>query len=323
MSPTPSEKGPRQRRPGRRPSTAATEALGDAAAAATAQRVSSALLWLWDDLPPWRRDNAYILSGYRPDSHSYLGSLRSVFALHNESVNIWTHLLGCLGFPLAGLWLWKLVAPRYASASDADVLVFACFFAGAGACLGMSATFHCLSNHSESVARWGNKLDYSGIVCLIVGSYVVALYYALFCLPSLMTVYLYGIFSLGLGCGIVSWVDQFRMPHWRPYRTAVFVGLGISGVIPICHGLTIYGYKSLNERMGLNLVLLQGFLYILGAFLYAVRWPERSFPRTFDIWFSSHQIFHVLILFAAAAHLKGMAKAFDYHHTIMGAQCIV
>lgn len=75
------------------------------------------------------------------------------------------------------------------------------------------------------------------------------------------------IFFLGIGCGVVSWVEKFRTPLWRPYRAAMFVGLGVSGVIPVCHGLSIYGYRSLDERMGLNWVLFQGFLYIFGAFL--------------------------------------------------------
>ncbi|OTB08716.1 hypothetical protein M426DRAFT_51747 [Hypoxylon sp. CI-4A] len=294
-------------------------------------RIASALLMAWDDLPTWRRDNHYIETGYRPDSNSYRRSLASLFYVHNESVNIWTHLLGALFFPTIGAWLYHVIAPRYASANSSDVLVFACFFAGAVSCLGMSATFRyvqndALSNHSEEVAKWGNKLDYSGIVFLIVGSYVPALYYALFCLPKLMTFYLYGIFLLGLGCGVVSWVERFRTPRWRPYRAAMFVGLGASGVVPVCHGLSIYGYQALEERMGLNWVLFQGFLYIFGAFLGIltslwVRWPERSFPRTFDIWGSSHQLFHILILFAAASHLTGMVKAFDYHHSIMGGQC--
>ncbi|KAK8089649.1 hemolysin III family channel protein [Apiospora hydei] len=280
----------------------------------------------WDDLPAWRRDNQFLLRGYRPDSGSYLGSLSSLFYVHNESVNIWTHLLGCGAFATGGgLALYHgfdaLVAPRYASASRSDVLVFGCFFAGAVACLGMSATFHTVMNHSPDVAKWGNKLDYSGIVFLIVGSYVPALYYGLFCLPELLMVYMYGIFALGAGCGIVSWVEFFRTPAWRPYRTMMFVGLGVSGVLPICHALTTYGYKGLDQRMGLSWVLLEGFLYIFGAFLYAVRWPERSFPEKFDIWGSSHQLFHILILFAALSHLIGMAKAFDYHHTILGAQC--
>jgi len=101
----------------------------------------------------------------------------------------------------------------------------------------------------------------------------------------------------------------------------VFVGLGVSGAVPIANGLRLESYGRLDERMGLTWVLIQGALYILGAFLYAVRWPERALPGRFDIWGSSHQIFHILILLAAASHLYGMAKAFDYHHSVMGAQC--
>lgn len=50
----------------------------------------------------------------------------------------------------------------------------------------------------------------------------------------------------------------------------MFVGLGVSSVLPVCQGIAIYGYHELENRMGLNWVVLQGFLYIFGAFLYAV-----------------------------------------------------
>lgn len=53
----------------------------------------------------------------------------------------------------------------------------------------------------------------------------------------------------------------------------MFVCLGLSGVVPVVHGITIYGYHELNERMGLSWVILQGFFYILGAFIYAVSGP--------------------------------------------------
>lgn len=54
----------------------------------------------------------------------------------------------------------------------------------------MSATYHALCNHSPDVAKWGNKLDYTGIVCLIMGSYMPAMYYGFYCLPRLLEVYL-------------------------------------------------------------------------------------------------------------------------------------
>lgn len=184
-----------RRRRGSSPSTRSdiTDSLLDTVRAVEG-KIESTLLWAWDELPDWRRDNAFITTGYRRTSNSYWASFASIFSLHNESVNIWTHLLGALVFSTLGLTAYRFweasIAPRYASATGADWLVFGCFFAGACLCLGMSATYHSLSNHSPSVAKWGNKLDYTGIVCLIVGSYMPALYYGFYCFPGLMDVYL-------------------------------------------------------------------------------------------------------------------------------------
>ncbi|KAM0201828.1 hypothetical protein ACHAPA_010985 [Fusarium lateritium] len=308
--------GARNRRP------SATDTLIDTAKKIES-KVESSLLLLWDDLPDWRRDNAFILSGYRQSQNSYAHSFRSLFYMHNESVNIWSHLLGAIVFLASAAYVDRVVRPRYASASSTDVLVFACFFGGAVVCLGMSATFHTLLNHSATVAKWGNKLDYTGIVALIVGSYVPALYYGFFCLPNLMTAYLWVICILGTGCGLVSWIERFRTPTWRPYRTMMFIGLGVSGVVPVIHGACIYGLQGLEERMSLSWVVLHGAMYIFGAVLYAARWPERSAPGSFDIWGNSHQIFHVFVILAAVTHFYGMAKAFDYHHTIMGSKCLM
>ncbi|KAH6871674.1 mPR-like GPCR protein [Thelonectria olida] len=278
-------------------------------------KAEKSLLLLWDDLPAWRRDNAFIRSGYYQIRPSYLHSLRSLFYLHNESVNIWSHLVGAIVAVAGSLYLYYIIGPRYDSAMPSDVLVFACFIGGAVLCLGMSATFHAVLDHSQ-------ELDYTGIIALIVGSFVPALYYGFFCKPTLLTAYLCLICLLGTGCATVSWVEQFRTPKWRPYRAVIFIGLGLSGLIPIIHGVAIYGYKGLEDRISVTWIIIHGAMYIFGAVLYAARWPERSFPGAFDIWGSSHQIFHMFVLLAAAMHFYGMAKAFDYHHTVLGSQCL-
>lgn len=51
----------------------------------------------------------------------------------------------------------------------------------------------------------------------------------------------------------------------------MFIGLGVSGVVPVIHGATIYGFQGLEERMSLSWVVLHGVMYIFGAVLYAVR----------------------------------------------------
>lgn len=95
----------------------------------------------------------------------------------------------------------------------------------------------------------------------------------------------------------------------------MFVAMGLSAVFPVFHGLQLYGLAQLRKSIGLDWVVLQGALYILGAGIYAARFPERLKPGCFDIWGSSHQIFHVLVVLAATSHLVGLVKAFDYEHS--------
>lgn len=104
----------------------------------------------------------------------------------------------------------------------------------------------------------------------------------------------------------------------------MFIALGLSGIIPVAHGVTIFGYSGLEARMSISLVILHGAMYIFGAVLYASRFPERMGPAgRFDIWGSSHQIFHLCVLLAAGTHLYAMGNAFDYHHTGLGSTCVL
>lgn len=126
----------------------------------------------WHDLPHWQQDNHYIHGSYRGQSGSYHRSFASLFHVHNETINIYTHLIPALITPPAGFTLYKTLQPRYATATLSDVVVFGCFLFGIAMCLGMSATYHTISNHSPRVNMLANKLDYVGIVLLITGSFV-------------------------------------------------------------------------------------------------------------------------------------------------------
>lgn len=140
-------------------------------------KLKQSLTVLWHEIPSWQQDNQYITSGYRPPTNSFRRSFHSLSYIHNETVNIWSHLLGALFSVTASLYFYNLLRPRYAEATKADVAMFSCYFVGAGLCLGMSATYHTISNHSQHVNRVGNQLDYVGIVCLIWGSFVPSIFY--------------------------------------------------------------------------------------------------------------------------------------------------
>ena len=311
------------------------------------EKGKDALTVLWNDLPQWMQDNHYILSGYRPATNSYQKSAASLGYLHNETVNIYTHLIGAILAVFSAITLYTTIWPRFLMSTTEDVLVFSCFFLGAVACLGMSATYHTISNHSEAVTKFGNRLDYVGIVLLIWGSFIPSIYFGFSAEPELIRLYwtmvsltipsratdakLEQITSIGAGTLVLVLYPKFRSPEWRPVRALAFVAMGLSAVVPVLHGLQMYGYEQVEKQIGLSWVVSQGVLYITGATLYAVscehelvklldltliqsRIPERWRPGAFDIWGSSHQIFHVLVVLAAAAHLVGLLKAFDYEH---------
>lgn len=287
------------------------------------ETIKKKLLLNWNEIHHWQQDNHHILTGYRPASFSYRDSFLSLTYIHNETVNIYSHLLpGTLALPIA-IQLYHALAPRYReTATDSDVFVFACFFVGATFCLGMSATYHTLSNHSPSVASIGNVLDYIGIVGLIVGSFIPCVYYGFYCFPYLQRLYWTMICTIGVGCICVSILRRFRTPQWRPFRAAMFVGMGMSAIFPVVHGLVLYGTGQMVRQIGLWWVLLQGFLYTLGAAIYAARVPERLMPGRFDIFGSSHQIFHMLVVGGAFAHLTGLLRAFDYRHSGLAEACM-
>ena len=72
----------------------------------------------------------------------------------------------------------------------------------------------------------------------------------------------------------------------------VFVGLGLSGVIPALHFVITDGFWHAVNKASLGWLALMAVLYIVGAVIYAVRIPERFFPGKFDIWVS---YFHLLV----------------------------
>jgi hypothetical protein len=81
----------------------------------------------FDQLPDWLKDNEYLLTGHRPPLPSVSECFKSIWSLHTETGNIWTHLIGkhvyCLkkltAFPsrLRGILLSRSVFPDTAGQS--------------------------------------------------------------------------------------------------------------------------------------------------------------------------------------------------------------
>lgn len=264
-------------------------------------------------LPHWLQDNDFLHKGHRPPLPSFGACFKSVFRIHTETGNIWTHLLGCIMF--IGVAAFFLTRPSFEIQLQ-EKLIFSAFFAGAIVCLGFSFAFHTLSCHSEMVGKLFSKLDYCGIALLIMGSFVPWLYYGFYCHYQPKVIYLTVVSTLGLACIITSLWDKFAQPSLRPVRAGVFMAFGLSGVVPAIHYIIMEGWVSKISKASIGWLVLMGLLYILGAVFYALRVPERWFPGKCDIWFQSHQIFHVLVIAAAFVHYHGISEMAMYRVTV-------
>ncbi|XP_069025438.1 progestin and adipoQ receptor family member 3a isoform X4 [Embiotoca jacksoni] len=79
-------------------------------------------LYTYEQIPVFLRENPYITDGYR----AYLPSrlcIKSLFILSNETVNIWSHLLGFLLFFCLGVYNMAAVLPAV-GASGEDYVIY-------------------------------------------------------------------------------------------------------------------------------------------------------------------------------------------------------
>ncbi|KAF1466512.1 Adiponectin receptor protein 1, partial [Pygoscelis antarcticus] len=237
----------------------------------------------YDVLPDWLKDNDYLLHGHRPPMPSFRACFKSIFRIHTETGNIWRLLGGGgggggrFGFVLfLCLGILTMLRPNmYFMAPLQEKVVFGMFFLGAVLCLSFSWLFHTVYCHSEKVSRTFSKLDYSGIALLIMGSFVPWLYYSFYCSPQPRLIYLSIVCVLGISAIIVAQWDRFATPKHRQTRAGVFLGLGLSGVVPTMHFTIAEGFVKATTVGQMGWFFLMAVMYITAAGLYAARIPER------------------------------------------------
>lgn len=258
----------------------------------------------YHNLPAWMQDNNYLIYCHRPPLPSLSACFRSIFCMHTETINIWTHCIGCIVFITLAIVL-NLTQPNLE-----ERLVLIPFFIGIILCLGFSALFHTLNCHSEYVAKLTNQLDYCGIALLIMGSLMPWIYCSFHCHPWLKVFYLSTTSTLGLCTVGISLSDKFGEPSYRFVRVIVFTMFALSGFVPVVHILFMDNW-IIKTGLGTPYFFTGVTFYIMGGLLYTSRIPEKLAPGVFDVWFHSHQIFHILVVAAALCDYQGLIGVYQ------------
>ena len=254
-------------------------------------------LYHYDDLPAWQQDNCFIHRHYR-SGYSTSMTFRSLFSIHNETGNIWTHLVGLLLVIVMTVYMISyLLAPNWM-----HYAVYFVFTGGACLCMGCSTLFHLFEgNENKKVFGWLQAMDYFGITTHVVGSFIPPIYFVFFCFPRLQMLYLSMVAVVGAVGVLGPFFDFFHAPEFRWRRLVTYVLMIGSGLIPTIHVQFILPQNGTSIPFSVN-VAAMFFMYAAGCMFYVTKFPECAFPGRFDLFLHSHQLWHVFSLAATVIH---------------------
>lgn len=229
---------------------------------------------------PWR-ENRYIVHGYR-FYHSHIKSFLSIFnwyGWHNETTNIWSHLLGCLylcylifiHFPQSSLYQSDKV-PQFA------ILMIQVFLVSSAKCLVSSVTWHTFNGTCYLPLRSKFAcIDYTGITILITSSILTIEFVTLYQENGssiAMKIYMFLSFILGVfGC-LMNWCPKFDTPEFRSMKIIFYLLLATMGFFSFIH-LTLVHSLDYSSTLFKPVFRKSCIWYLIGVGFYASFIPER------------------------------------------------
>lgn len=272
-------------------------------------------LLCWGDLPSHLKWNEHIVSGYRTQL-TFMECFRSLFEIHNETCNVWSHLFGVLLF---AYYAWDMIFSRLWEQSMIHKVIFGVYLMCAMYAFGCSTLYHLFMCHSEDSLHCFLRMDYSGIAALIVGSYLPPLYYAYYCFPAWQKFYLGVMGGSGLLLVICSTFPFFHSNAFHGLRVFLYSFLSGFGIIPSVHMTFLPAHKGeTHAREDIySRIYVMYLFYFLGMICYIFKFPERQRPGKHDIWLSSHQLWHIFVLLATLVHFGTIVMLFENWESVV------
>jgi len=197
--------------------------------------------------------------------------------------------------------------------SKLPLLIFLC---SAVTCLLCSTIYHLFYVQGGLAYEISLSADFAGICVLIAGSFVPLVSYGFYCQPFFKVVYIgttYVLCTMAFVMSLMPWCGT-------ALRVKVFVAVGLFGILPVAHLVWNNGFSDALMNESFFYLIMMGAFYLAGALVYATKFPERFYPGKFDLFLSSHQIWHFFIVFAALCHYHGSLKQYEYAEMLTCAQ---
>jgi adiponectin receptor len=266
----------------------------------------------WEEAPHYLKHNSFIKTGYRYQSTAWQ-CIKSLAHLHNQTTNIYSHLLAALGFLLLLLrlntvigisvgvehWVWL------GAEVTAQVVLFT-----------FSAVFHLFDAHSHGTYMALVKCDYAGILVAFSASLAVFSRYAFACNRDLQAGYTWFFSGIIIPVCLIVLSPRLATPQYRGLRATTFALTIGTGIIAVIHFATS---QVLQPHAGPKLA--EALWYCVASYttqaavvvVYVSRVPERWIRGpVMDIWCHSHTIVHLLCLLSSWLWFQAIVLVFNY-----------
>ena len=236
----------------------------------------------------------YIITGYRQTNTSFWQCCKYAFAMHNDVGNFWTHFIPAIAWMV---WLYCLSF----SLDFSDPYWYPLMVIWVGACCYSlcSAIAHFLGCKSLNTRQSAFMIDYLGISLYSVSGWV-AYYFYERCVGLSVFNYKQSMIVVGV---LINSAATFSCCCSRFYceKYRYFARSG-SYFLPYVYGLFPFatrflscvftGEQCISETLHLHII---AFLISFAMlFFFVSKVPERFFPGSFDYFFHSHQLFHIM-----------------------------
>ncbi|XP_068199108.1 membrane progestin receptor beta [Antennarius striatus] len=249
----------------------------------------------------------YILSGYRPVQQEWRCYLLSLFQKHNESLNVWTHLLAALVLLLR----WWANASALGYTLETASLPLCMFLVSSLTYLFFSVAAHLLQSHSEHAHYFFFFLDYVGVAVYQYGCSLGHYFYTSKLAwrgSSIGLLFLPGAAVFGwlscAGCCFAKY--RYQRPYPMQRKICVLIPTTLAYMLNISPVVDLLLTVSWTQEPSLPFHGLQIVSFLLSAIFFSCPIPERFYPGRCDFAGQGHQIFHLFLSLCTMFQLEAL-----------------
>ncbi|CAF0915727.1 unnamed protein product [Rotaria sordida] len=269
-----------------------------------------------NDIPPILIE-PFILRGYRSLNQPWSYYWKSLFHKHNETINVWSHLIGILYIGHL-LYYYNQRLKFYENSHSWPFAVSLC----TAIIMFMCSVFaHLLHSKSETVHKTCFAIDYIGVSLHGFGSGFLHIYYSApqWYYDKIEYQYVFILLLLGmLACLSNCFAQYYFCPPYPPLkRICQFLPCGILwiySVIPLIIGLFPLNFPLDSCSM---CHLGQIILFIIGGILFAFDLPQRFCPGALDFIGQGHHLFHLCVYLITLCQMHGVYWDYEKNQKII------